>query len=188
MTYHGVIRKIWTRLVAGRRSGRTLPARNVNCVEIFCHLCDHYRIQAAIGIACFFVLSSISEACNRILEEPSTFQRASIVFHSFFACALLGYSIAKFPLFATICSAVNGRLVCLHLSSLHHFFTAATSAWNCCSSASTEDTDMANVLVRYMSLNLILCAVICTAIYTQEWRMSQPRIAIDSKRKEKFND
>lgn len=53
---------------------------------------------------------------------------------SFFACVLLGYSIFRFPLLATICSAVNGLLVYLHLESDHHFFTAATSSRNICSS------------------------------------------------------
>ena len=38
------------------------------------------------------------------------------------------------PLFATICSAVNGLLVCLHLESDHHCLTAATSAAKAASS------------------------------------------------------
>jgi hypothetical protein len=49
--------------------------------------------------------------------------------------------MVKFPRFATICSAVKGRLVCLHRESVHHFFTASTSAWYWRSSASRL-TDM----------------------------------------------
>jgi hypothetical protein len=41
---------------------------------------------------------------------------------------LLGYSIFRFPLLDTICSAVKGLLVYLQRESDHHFFTAATSS------------------------------------------------------------
>lgn len=67
---------------------------------------------------------------NLTLNLPST------MFHSFFACALLGYWSFRVPLFETICSAVNGLRVYLHRESVHHFLTSSTSFWYCCSSAS----------------------------------------------------
>lgn len=58
--------------------------------------------------------------------------------HSFLLCAFAGYSIVRLPLFETICSAVKGLLVCLHLESPHQAWTRATSARKARSSFSTE--------------------------------------------------
>jgi hypothetical protein len=68
-----------------------------------------------------------------------TLNRSSTIFQSFLDWLLLGYVIFKLPLLATISSAVNGLRVNLHLESDHHFFTSATSCWNCASSASACD-------------------------------------------------
>lgn len=71
---------------------------------------------------------------TNVVQAKLTWNLCSKVFHSFFDWWLLGYSIGSVPLFTTICSAVKGLLVYLHLESDHHCFTAATSAANAASS------------------------------------------------------
>jgi hypothetical protein len=87
--------------------------------------CNWLPCSVAIGI---------SSGTKKSQLERYTLNLPSRIFQSFFDCTLLGYSIFKFPRLATICSAVNGLLVYLHLESVHHCLTAATSSRNCCSS------------------------------------------------------
>ena len=77
--------------------------------------------------------------CPRLPRPLGTLKRPSTISHNFLLWTLLGYSILRFPLFATICSAVNGRLVNLHLESAHHCLTAFTSSWYLWSSWSNAD-------------------------------------------------
>ncbi len=82
-----------------------------------------------------------------------TWNLPSKIFHNFLLCTLLGYSIFRFPLLATICSAVNGLLVYLHLSSAHHCLTAATSSRNCCSSPSGSTAGLFILLAMVMGIH-----------------------------------
>ena len=112
-----------------------MPAGNVDGVEVFRHLSEHRGLQASIGVTGFLVLLQLGLVLSPTSQlERHTLNLPSRMFHSFFDCTLLGYSIFKLPRLATICSAVNGLLVYLHLESVHHCLTAATSSRNCCSS------------------------------------------------------
>ena len=58
-TDHRVIGEIWGRLVRRGSSGRTLPARHVDCVEILGHLREHRWFQASICEARILVLQGV---------------------------------------------------------------------------------------------------------------------------------
>ena len=56
--YHWVVRKIWGWLICGRSGRRALPARHIDSIEIFGHLGEHSRFQAAVGEAGISILIS----------------------------------------------------------------------------------------------------------------------------------
>ena len=47
---HSLVGEIWSRLIGRTRSAARLPARNVDSLEVFCHLRDLDRVEA-VGVA-----------------------------------------------------------------------------------------------------------------------------------------
>ena len=129
VTCHRIVCKVWRGFVSGGSCGRALPARNVDRIKILCHLSKHCRVKAAICEAGITILLLVSTKNEMLYGSLRTLNLPSTICHSFLLWLLLGYCTFKFPLLATICSAMKGRLVYLHLESVHHSLTAFTSSW-----------------------------------------------------------
>ena len=94
-----VICQIWTWFIRGRSGGRGLPARDIDSVEVLCHLGEHGWFQTSISITGILVLHHWVSNCSMKLsiepgrerERGHTLNLASKISHSFLLCTLEGY-------------------------------------------------------------------------------------------------
>ena len=60
IAYHWVVCKIRRGFICRGCSRGTLPARDIDSIKVFCHLCKHCRLKTSIGEASIRVLDGLN--------------------------------------------------------------------------------------------------------------------------------
>jgi len=146
-THVCVISKIGAWLITRCRSGRGLPARHIDSLEVFRHLSNHDRVQTSVSVAGFLVLyfilalvssrTCLSSCCTHLellFQDIPQLLAHLVIGILLLDCAPLVNNLLGSVGTLRVPDSVSGKAGWnagshyLQRSSFHHCFTASTSS------------------------------------------------------------